>query len=176
MTEALSDDQLMQAVRRGSREALGALVQRHHRRLVLQIFGLCGDWAAADDLAQETFLHAAAASRYQANGRFAAWLFTIARNLWLNDRHRRGIEARAIGRISESASTFGPEAPADDTQRALSRLSERDRTLLVLRHMEEMSYEEIAATLGMSLKAVSAGLCRARDRFRDELNRIRRNP
>jgi RNA polymerase sigma-70 factor (ECF subfamily) len=173
MPDDRSDDWLMQAVLRGNREALGALVQRHHRRLVLRIYGLCGDWAAAEDLAQETFLHVAAAPRYEGQGRFTAWLFAIARNLWLKDRHRRGIEARALERKSGTPAADASRGSQDDSDKALARLSERDRTLLVLRHMEEMSYEEIAAEMGMSPKAVSVGLCRARDRFREELNRIR---
>ena len=96
-----SDNELMLLLRGGSREAVGTLFARHHRSVYALCYRMTGDTAAADDLAQESFLRLL---RYNENfdGRslFTTWLYRVVRNLCLDHLSRRKRERRMQERLS----------------------------------------------------------------------------
>ena len=157
-------------------EAFAMAYQLHYPRLVRFIAGLGGSDVDADDIAQETFLrlHRRGDPIGGENVRF--WLFRVARNLTLNAMRRRRVWAR-VQKFAGVVPVIGADA-----QEALEReeLSARCRRLLrqlpadlrealLLREWEEMTYDEIATTLGVSVAKVKTDLFRARQRLRDAL-------
>ncbi len=151
--EGPSDDALMLLARAGDTRAFGRLVSRYERRIIRFCSYLCRRPEQAREIAQEVFLRIwKARDRYRAEGRFAAWAFTIARNLCRRARARARIEA-----------LFVPEAPepvlGEDGERrqmhALTRasllsLEPKFREALLLRYVEDLPYEDIARALGLN--------------------------
>jgi RNA polymerase sigma-70 factor (ECF subfamily) len=167
--EMLTDDQLLeQFLQYEDRSAFATLVDRHRTGLINFIYRMNSNANDAEDLAQETFLKVyRSADKYGGNGKFRQWLFRIARNLFI-DRYRRESRMKPVAPESmpEEIAHDAESGQREEVLTHLNKMSERDRSLLVLAHMENFSYDEIAETLGVSLKSVSVGLSRARGRFR----------
>lgn len=175
----------MLRVKRGGRDAHAAftgLVERWQRPVINFIYRSLPDEAEAEDIAQAVFVQVwKTASRYQATARFSTFLFTIARNLCLNEHRRRTRhpadsldEPRADDEAHPYRQVEDRSAPAADAaaQRgelyakvaeALADLPEKQRTAIVLCREGELSYEEIAAVLGTSLQATKSLIHRGRE-------------
>ena len=170
------DDEAMRRVAGGDTTALALLFDRHKTRLFGFLYHLVGDRALAEDLLGETFLRVyQARSRYRPGTGFLPWLFTIARNLALGELRRRGAQNRACDRltrqISEAADERAPEwdETREQVRAALHTLPEDQRTALVLKEYQELSYREIAQVLGCSEEAARARTYRARVALRTAL-------
>ena len=149
----------------------GILLERQVPALRRYAYALVRDHAAADDLVQDCLERAL--SRWhlrRLDGDLRAWLFTILRNLYVNGyraRRRRGAEAPFEEALS-------PGAPPDqeamiearDALAALDQLSEPQRSLLLLIGVEDLSYAEAAAVLGLPVGTVMSRLSRARQQLR----------
>jgi RNA polymerase sigma-70 factor (ECF subfamily) len=132
----------------------------------------------AEDLAQETFLRFARANVAIPPERTRFWLFRVARNIALNEIRRRRIRERGsvvdAPRQDESVETT--LAAREDLARCLTMLQslpEEWRATIILRDVEELSYAEIATTLGVEVSKVKSDLFRARTRLREQLGRRR---
>ena len=138
---------------------------------------IIGNEAQAQDLAQEVFLKAYESfDRLQASPAAAGWLKTVARHTSLNHLLRYRRRWRFFSELSEPGADTQFEIPIPDTllagvadehraqliERALQRLPDHQRVPLVLYHFEELSYEEIAQHLQVSLAKVKVDLLRAR--------------
>jgi RNA polymerase sigma-70 factor (ECF subfamily) len=127
---------------------------------------LSGDRHDAEDITSETFVRAWTAPGPIRAATVKGYLLTIARNLFLAGRKKRAREVPVPESIADPGP--GPTAPAElDSELAaavasLQRLSEVDRAALVMRAVEEMSYDEIAHALGISLAATKVRIHRAR--------------
>ena len=180
------DVRLMLRVRADEPGAFEELVQRFQHRLVGVMRHLCGDAEEAEDLAQEVFLRVYRSRKeYHPQARFSTWLFTIANNLALNSRRRKqrkparqlpSQDSGPLGARPAENLLFDP-APAPEhrldhdelasvVQEALAQLNERQRLAVILNKFEDMSYQEIAAVMGISTKAVKSLLSRARSELR----------
>lgn len=168
-----SDDELMYALGKGDEDSLTELVRRYQRPLVGYLTGIVNDVERARDLSQEAFLrvyrHAAG---YRTSSRFTTWLYHIARNLArdeLRARKRRPTLHQADERGLDDTPALGNVAEKLEKRelvlRAMGELSRRDRQLIILRDVENRSYEEIAERTGLPLGTVKSGLSRARNRF-----------
>ncbi|UYN90626.1 MAG: sigma-70 family RNA polymerase sigma factor [Anaerolineales bacterium] len=129
-------------------------------------YWLCQDEQMAQDLTSETFTRAWLRLDHLREPTLRAYLFAITRNLYLADRrrHRREVDLPESLRAANQPLHTITEA-ADHMawlQLALSQLSERERSALLLRSQEELSYAEIAATLKISLSAAKVTVHRAR--------------
>ena len=130
---------------------------------------LVGERTAADDLVQDTLERALNKFHLWKRGTdLRAWLFTVMHNLYVNQiRGRRELVA-----LDEEAlevpvrATHETALEARDLERALVRLSVEQREVLLLVVLEEMSYEEAAATLGIPIGTVMSRLSRAREKLR----------
>jgi len=182
------DAELMLRVKRGDLEAFEALVEKYKQPLVNFIARSLGDAEEAQDLAQSAFLQAfRAAPRYKPTARFSTWLFVIARNLCLNELRRRSRRPAESADAREEAFERGgprtlPDAarpgPAQEALRgellekveeAIRELPEPQRTALLLCVQTDLSYEEIARTLGCSLSAAKSLIHRARQTLKRRL-------
>jgi RNA polymerase sigma-70 factor (ECF subfamily) len=182
-----SDAELIQRCREGEVEAFGLLVERYQDRVHNLVFRLLGHPEDALDAAQETFLRAyAALPRFELGQPFAPWLFRIATNYCfgvlrkrrpgvvsldaMEEREADATLATVRGRNSGDPQEFVLEAVRDEeVQCAVLALPEPYRTVILLRYMEELSYEEIAAALEMPLGTVKTCLHRGRLRLRSSL-------
>ncbi len=177
-----SDEALMQAVAAGNVAAFHALYDRHHRGVFSLFLRSIGDHHRAEDLLQETFLRVFAHRQaYRPTATFRTWLFTIARNLLIDQlRQRRENPEIESGEILETVADPGAtplqEAEASEVeerlQAAVLRLRPSQREVLLLHRFAGLSPEEIAEVTGASPAGVRVTLHRALRRLRDFLGPV----
>jgi RNA polymerase sigma-70 factor (ECF subfamily) len=145
------------------------LFERHGRPLRAYLRALTGSVEQAEDLAQEVFLRVVrGADRYEARERERAWLFRIARNTLTDHRRRVAVRPQAAETPVEVASAPTQEVRLD-VRRALARLPDGERDVLLMAEIGGLSYAEIAAALETSAPAVRSALYRARMSLRASL-------
>jgi RNA polymerase sigma-70 factor (ECF subfamily) len=177
----LDDSQLMVAVQQGNPMAFRVLVERYKKKAYYTALKLVGDPDDAYDISQEAFIRVYnARRRYDVTHPFYAWFYAILRNLARNHLRKRSIRleyavrTRRIRKQSLEVSD-SPEciAEADEAKKAvwaaIGKLSYEHREIIMLRHFEDMSYEEIAKLLGIAVGSVMSRLYYARKRLRDLL-------
>ena len=175
------DQALVQRYRRGDRDAFTELVIRYQRPVYNAAFWILKSAEDARDVAQDVFLKVAEhLDEYDGQHRFFSWLYRIAVNESLNLLRRNGHEEPLDEDVDLPGVDSGnPEAQARAAERgrfierALLRLSPADRTVIVLRHFAECSYQEIASILDVDEKTVKSRLFEARHRLRDLLHDFR---
>ena len=182
------DAALMLRVKRGDMEAFEILVEKYKQPVINVIYRTLHDLTEAEDLAQNVFFQVyKSAHRYEVSAKFSTWLFTIARNLCLNEIRRRSRhpadplelpshhDEDLPHRQYEDYKTFS--APdqllqgelEEKIQEALDSLPENQRTAILLCRQEEMSYEEIARVLDCSLSATKSLIHRGREVLKQKL-------
>lgn len=177
------DGLLAERARAGDQRAFAGLVRRHQDRVFRFLLRMTGSRDEAMDLTQETFMKAwQALPRWQPQAQFRTWLFQIARNGALDLLRRRA--AVEFVPIDEDpgmpAHAPGPEEGLDLRQRfglleaALRRLPVEHREVLLLREVEDLSYAEIAAALGIQEGTVKSRIARARVSLIDRYRRMNR--
>ena len=173
-----SDNELLHRVRQGDTEAFHGLVERYAQYLYRVAYSLVGNAADAEDVLQETFAGAfksAAGFRQQASVK--TWLVRIL--IRQAARFRRSAGHRPLsmhGAAGEAEagrlSVPSPSAAVDrrlDVAEVLQTLSLEHREVLVLREFEQLSYEEMAQTLGVPPGTVESRLYRARQALKEKL-------
>jgi len=177
------DQKLMLRLRGGDRGAFEILFRRHTPAVVNFLARMVPDHARAEELAQEVFVRIYnARERYEPRAKFTTWMFGIASNLALNelDRAYRKRE-RALGSEAEALHADPGPGPAEQLEakrtvrqieQALQTLPDRQRAALLLRTEENLSYEEIAAALDVSVSGVKSLLHRAREKLLAQLEEV----
>ena len=182
------DAALMLRVKQGDTAAFTSLVEKYKQPVMNLAWRTLRDETEAEDLAQNVFVQAwKSAERYQATAKFSTWLFTIARNLCLNEIRRRvrhpaesldqtrdDSDEQPLHQVVDKHIAAAPdELLRGELERkvdeALTALPENQRTALVLCRQEELSYEEIAEVLGCSLSATKSLIHRARETLKARL-------
>jgi RNA polymerase sigma-70 factor, ECF subfamily len=142
----------------------------------------------AEDLVQETCLRALRAiDGLRAAGSVKSWLFTILRNIWLNQLRQRRTGPDLIEMDADENGTYEPADAAQDPHKdfvnkvereqvrvAIQQLPVEFREIIILREFEELSYQQMAGLLGCPVGTVMSRLARARARLRDLLSGILR--
>lgn len=149
----------------GNAEAYRELIERHQDAVFSFCMRITGNWHEAADVAQETFIRAYRKLHFfDPRYSFRNWLFSIAANLTKNRfrsffrRHRAEDQLRAG--LTPAADT---DPRLDELETALTKIPEKLRAPLLLKHVEGYSYDEIARTLGISISAAKMRVMRARD-------------
>jgi RNA polymerase sigma-70 factor, ECF subfamily len=182
------DAELMLRVKRGDRTAFETLVETYKQPVMNLVFRTVHDLTEAEDLTQRVFVQVfKSAHRYEASAKFVTWLFTIARNLCLNELRRRARHpADSLdeplseqddqpSRQLEDRATFSPPDAllqrelTEKIEEALARLPENQRTAILLCRQGELSYEEIAAIVGGSVSATKSLIHRGRETLKQKL-------
>src|SRR5437879_1315130 len=182
------DAALMLRVKQGDTAAFTALVEKYKQPMLNFVRRTLRDETEAEDLAQVVFVQVwKSAARYETRAKFSTWLFTIARNLCLNEIRRRSRHpAESLDaphperedqplRQFEDAKTFSPPDALlhgeldQKIQQALSELPENQRLAILLCRQEELSYEDIARVLGCSLSATKSLIHRGRETLKQKL-------
>lgn len=133
------------------------------RQLVMQLYGVTGDYAEAEDVVQEAFVRAVAAGhRFARSDHREAWLRTTAINLhhsrWRRLRHRSRVGQRPAAAVDVP----GLDERLDVIE-ALRALPPREREVVALQQLADLPVAEIAQELGLSLDAVTSSLGPARE-------------
>lgn len=182
------DAVLMLRVKRGDRAAFEELVNKYKQPVTNVIYRTLGDATEAEDLAQNAFVQVfKSAHRYRVSARFTTWLFTIARNLCLNEIRRRSrhpaesldaphpeMEDQPLRQFPDVKGFSAPELLLHGElegkiQEAVAGLPENQRTAILLCRENELSYEDIARVLGCSLSATKSLIHRGRETLKQKL-------
>ena len=188
--QADADAVLMLRVKRGDRAAFAALVEKYKQPLFNFVFRTLRDETESEDVAQNTFLQVwKSRARYERTAKFSTWLFTIARNLCLNEIRRRSRHPAESLEESHAEHEDQPSRQYEDKkvflptenvlhgelahkiEEALAGLPENQRTAILLCRQDELSYEEIAEVLDCSLSATKSLIHRGREVLKEKLKR-----
>ena len=182
------DVQLMLKFRSGSKFAFETLMQNYYPRVLNFIYRFIADRESAEDLTQEVFLRVYRnASRYKPKAQFKTWLYTIAKNICLNELRKNkdlvtSLDVATIsGNEEVQMQVADPKSIGQDTKlirkekalvirKAINDLPENQRLAVILRRYDDFSYAEIAETLGVSDKAVKSLLSRAKVNLKHRLS------
>ncbi|MGD8629060.1 MAG: sigma-70 family RNA polymerase sigma factor [bacterium] len=182
-----SDEQLMLKAGQGDRNAFDELVRRYSSRMVNVAYQVLGDRELAEDVAQETFLRAyKSAARYRQISKFSTWLYTIALNLCRNELRRRKFKTYSLEGMAERDEEskvrvdirdertqpdldMERKEAGDLVRQAVEKLPEKFKTPLVLRDIQELTYEEISEILDLPEGTVKSRINRGRLRVKEIL-------
>jgi len=189
--EVAQETQWIRRAQRGDSEAFGPLVQKHQQRVFSLVYHLVRRRDEVEDLVQEIFIKAFRAVRsFNFQASFATWLSRIATNHCYDYlRHERASRVSFFWQMGEDKQRelennveSQPEDELDHEERTalrdlvdklLDRAPENDRTVLILKELQDCSVEEIAAALKLKPTTVKVRLHRARKRMLDDLRRWR---
>jgi RNA polymerase sigma-70 factor (ECF subfamily) len=171
------DIELMTAIANGDSSELGQLYLRHKDKALALAYRMLGNWGRAEDISQEAFLRVyKAVGKYKPNAEFTTWLYKIVVNLCIDEKRR-------IRRSKNMFQTYeylrmGSQKTLDDNKRAeiisvvnkaIWKLSRRQRIVVTLHKIEGLSHAEIANRTGWSQSSIESLLVRAYRKLRKEL-------
>jgi RNA polymerase sigma-70 factor (ECF subfamily) len=184
------DRELIAAILQGSEPAFETLIDRYKDRVFRLLSRYCRDAIECEDLAQEVFLKVfRKLHTFQHDSAFFTWLYRIAANAATDHLSRAGrrrlrlvedeevLDSTHSSRSAYDEASNSPSAPllaaelAAVTRKIVDALPEKYRTILILREFEDLSYNEIAEVLQCNLGTVESRLFRARQRFKEQLER-----
>jgi RNA polymerase sigma-70 factor (ECF subfamily) len=180
----VNDEALMRAVRAGDLGKLGDLFDRHHVALFDFLNRMTGRRDVAEDLVQEVFLRILKyRATYRDDARFETWVFRIARNARADYFTKRD----TVETLSDEALASPDEAPGPEGElerhgeavllrRALMKLREDRRELIILARYRDMKHEAIAELLGVDTGTVKVRIHRALNELRDIFLQLAERP
>jgi len=184
------DVQLMLSFREGNQAAFEDLMRKYFTRLLNFIYRYVGNRELAEDLTQEVFIRVyKTAHRYSPQSKLQTWLYTIAKNVSLNELRRlknKNISldqpiytnGEGLKRQVEDKTQKAPDhillenEKAEIIMEAIQSLPENQRIAVILRRYDQFSYDEIADTMKTSAKAVKSLLSRAKENLREKLKNV----
>lgn len=190
----LPDADVARLAQQGREAAFRELVRRYERPVFSLVFRMVRDTATAEDLAQDTFIKVLNhIDKYRPEFKFSSWLFKIANNLTIDHLRRRRVDTISIegapdavtaesARATTIAVVSGNESPLEELEsrelgtaieRAIGKLRPEYRACIMLRHVEDKSYEEIAEIVKLPLGTVKTYIHRARHELRTALGDVR---
>jgi RNA polymerase sigma-70 factor (ECF subfamily) len=185
VSEAASDEHLLAGARKGDRQALEALLERHQPQVYRFGMKMCRDPEDAKDVLQDTLLAMARGVRdFRGASSISTWLYTIARSFCLKKRRRskfapaeeRSLDTEAAveaGRLAaagqDPAETLAGKQVEEALEQAIAALDPTYREVLLLRDVEGLTAPEVAEIVGASVQAVKSRLHRARLSVRERV-------
>ncbi len=180
------DVRLMRLVSRGDTSAFEELIERHRALVAGTVARMLSSNSDVEDIAQQVFIRVwKSARRYVPRAKFTTWLLKITRNLVFNELRRTKRHAHVPLQSEPGAedppvkdeTNLAPDASLLESElqrtieEAILQLPETQRMALVLRRYEQLSYEQIAEVLDLSVPAVKSVLFRARSELRSRLSK-----
>ena len=190
----LPDADVAALAKEGREPAFRELVRRYERPVFSLIFRMVRDREMAEDLAQDTFIKVLNnIDRYRPEFKFSSWLFKIANNITIDHLRRRQVDTISIegspdavtaerARATAVTITSGGESPLEELESrelggqieaAIAKLRPEYRACIILRHVEDYSYDEIAEIVKLPLGTVKTYIHRARQELREYLEGVR---
>jgi len=170
-----NDDVLVHRVLAGDTSAYAGLVARYRQRLGRFAVRMLGNQADAEDVLQETFIRAYSSLARCDPARFQSWLFGILINRCRTHAAQRARRQRVVSNDEWTLATAASAPPADDDewrvliQQALAQLPDEQREAFLLKHVEDLSYEEMQELTGVRIPALKMRVFRAREALRRNL-------
>ncbi|MEM9488278.1 MAG: sigma-70 family RNA polymerase sigma factor [Myxococcota bacterium] len=189
---SLRERLLIRKLRERDEKAFRQMVERHRDQVFNVIYRMLGNREEAEDLAQEVFITVfKSIDSFRGESKFSTWLYRITVNHSKNrikylarrhDRDQHQYDETLIKTSAESALTAPTQAPRPDkhlegvelerlVQRCIAELDEDHRALLVLRDIQELSYDEIGSITGLPAGTVKSRLHRARLALRKKMQK-----
>jgi RNA polymerase sigma-70 factor (ECF subfamily) len=187
--DPVDDRELVESARKGDRDAFRTLFERYHRRAYALAFGVLRNQDDALDIVQDAFIKAHKyLDKFEGNSSFYTWLYRIVMNLAIDHlrKHRRvkpvELDDQHLEEAAAGDDTLLPKMLGGNPGRALldkeiraridealGELSENHRSVLVMRELEGMSYEEMAQAMGCSKGTIMSRLFHARKNMQKRL-------
>ena len=185
----MSEEQVLLLVERARNGEVGAfreLVERYKKKIYYLSLDLTGNHHDAEDLSQEVFIKAyRSLKKFRGDAKFNSWLYRIAVNTCISQKRKKSVSSMTLQEdfdsdsdqqhFSGEASFHNPERSAEagliqkHINKALQRLTPRERSVFVLRHYNDLPLKEIAQILKISEGTVKSMLFRAIQRLQKEL-------
>jgi RNA polymerase sigma-70 factor (ECF subfamily) len=174
--------QLVKASQQGDQEAFTFLVQRHQRRVFTMVVRMLQDYEEASEITQEAFLAAwLGLPSFRGEARFATWLYRIAYHCALKQlewrKRERSLQAaieaeqilEEVNKQKQAEDSLELRARQAMVREQMEELPARYRSVLILRHLQEMTYEEMADILTIPIGTIKTHLFRARYLLKERL-------
>lgn len=175
--EQESDEQLIERIVQGEQEAFQILVNRHKNYIFTLLYRELNHRETAEDLAQDVFVKIfRSVSQFRGEAKFTTWLYRMTMNILLD--YRRAQKRRPLTTIMDSIRTWftdqRDEKPEErvlaleqqqQVHQILHRMSEKYRIVLELYHLQQFSYQEMAAILDVPVRTIETRLYRAKQQF-----------
>ena len=183
-----TDEQLIARFQSGDERAYIELVNRYRDRLINFVYPYLGDFEHAEDVVQETMLKLYEKKHYYREiAKFSTWIYTIARNLANTElRKKKRRKTTYISRMTKDDRQYDiPAVQADLNQNlqnefirdrihaAIKELPEHFKTVIILRDIQELSYDDISNIVGVPLGTVKSRINRARLQLQAELQDLK---
>lgn len=176
-----SDIELMLRFQKGEERCFEELVRKHARGVLNLVYRYLGDASRAEDVSQDIFVRIfRARMKYEPKAKFSTWLYRIAVNHCLNEIRARKSQPPLTAPINDMLQEPQGEDPDARLSRselqqavkaAINALPENQRMAVILARYEDMSYEDIAEAMSMSLEAVKSVLFRAKENLKLSLSK-----
>jgi RNA polymerase sigma-70 factor (ECF subfamily) len=179
------DFTLIRAIQSGDHNAFETLINRYQRQVANQIYMNMGNRDDVDDIAQEVFIRVyRSLPKFKFHSSFFSWIYRITMNLCIDEIRKRKIRRMlsldflAEDYLDKNGVSDEVPTPSDSVllnekkdivRRAMQHLSKEHREILTLREYQDLSYDEIAETLGLTVQAVKSRIFRARSEIRNLL-------
>ena len=183
------DSQLIEQALSGNQQAYRVLTERHKTAIFHIIFKIVRDKETANDLVQETFMKAfSSLASYRSEFRFSTWLYKIAANCSIDHLRKKRIQVLSLeGQMDNESGTRTMDVPdysyhperdlvrkeqRFSIEEAIDSLPKKYREVIVYRHKDDKSYEEIADLLSIPIGTVKARIFRARELLKKKLKSV----
>ncbi|MGQ0541000.1 MAG: RNA polymerase sigma factor [Blastocatellia bacterium] len=180
--KGLTDIELIGNAMRGREDGFEELVRRYQRPITGYIFRMLGDFESSLDVTQEVFIKVYnSLEKYSSEYKFSTWLYRIAHNAAIDHMRRNSVNTQSLEtESSDGAYQLQIESPGPSPEQERERNEWRTeidavvkclptayRDLILLRHSQDLSYDEIAEVTGLPLGTVKNRLFRAREMMRE---------
>lgn len=180
MDNKLSEQELIRRCRQNDLEAFEQLIAAYEKKVLNLAYGMLGNLQDAEDTAQEIFVKVfRSIGTFKENSSFSTWMYRVATNVCLDELRKRKKRSGDVSISQQSGDNEEYELAIPDTgetpyeaaqknaamaelRKAIDCLAEEQRTVIILRDLEGMSYEEIARVTGASLGTIKSRINRAR--------------
>lgn len=180
-SDSISDAEYVRRLQRGETEAFEMLVRRHEKTIFNLVYRMLGDYDEAAEISQEVFLSAyRAVGQFRGDANFSTWLYRIALNHTSTRRKSLSRRQQRNVAIEDTEPARDPQpGPAESmekkeirehVQHALNSLEPDDATVILLRDLQDIPYEEVARLLEIPVGTVKSRLHRARQALKSQLS------
>ncbi len=167
---SLTDEEIIEKIKGGSIELFEAIVTRYQRKLINYIYRMISDFDSAMELSQDVFIKVYnSLDKYNPSFKFTTWIHRIASNATIDWMRKKKIDAYSLdGNDNDDMPSLGQLQAR--IENAIDELPFIYKRLIILRHINELSYEEISTAVSLPLGTVKNRIFRGREMLKAKLN------